>query len=185
MIPFKIVRSISSSTAIIYGCASVMLISRTFYVTVKVNKRSKGTHQMVGYYQYFIGKWITKLVHRRSEYLSGNLQQASEAHLVWMNLSRISSLAFPYIRPAIRSWVVNLLRTISSLISVITWVSRSRVLLVPVCPTNFGGTTFFTYLYFGQPLAKLVIVESERFARIRHLRNKSQRDLRLRVKVYC
>ncbi|KAL6725863.1 hypothetical protein Aduo_007890 [Ancylostoma duodenale] len=44
--PIPFVRIVSSCTTILYGCVSVMLISRTIYIAVKVNKKSKGHHKM-------------------------------------------------------------------------------------------------------------------------------------------
>ncbi|EYC37982.1 hypothetical protein Y032_0752g2053 [Ancylostoma ceylanicum] len=44
--PIPFVRIVSSCTTIVYGCVSVILISRTIYIAVKVNKKSKGHHKM-------------------------------------------------------------------------------------------------------------------------------------------
>lgn len=53
VIPLKVVRAISSSATIIYGCISFALISRTIYVTLKVTEKSKGHHKTVDL-RYFI-----------------------------------------------------------------------------------------------------------------------------------
>ncbi|KAL6725861.1 hypothetical protein Aduo_007888 [Ancylostoma duodenale] len=45
-IPIPVVRAISGSASIIYGCISVVVLSRTMYVTFQLSKKSSGHQQM-------------------------------------------------------------------------------------------------------------------------------------------
>ncbi|EPB75552.1 hypothetical protein ANCCEY_05374 [Ancylostoma ceylanicum] len=91
-IPIPVVRAISSSAAIIYGCVSVVLISKTIYVTLKLNKKSSG-HQQTGLVVFVAIDCLLGLVD--CIYEAADLFGFSSANVVFVFISNnITTLMF-------------------------------------------------------------------------------------------